>query len=149
MSIKWWLDHTGLGQNTTFMVSTGIIAVLGWALFAASIDRSTFHPYWVDKGQKIAIVFNTVCMFLIMKNLIVIKGKIPNFVGNISLIIKEVLSLGYFILLLSIILCSEEIIDEAKGQYIEYPLLFIIYFFYLSFTLDLQPIQESPFKEKE
>ncbi len=63
------------------MIISGALALGGWALFAASIDRSTYNSYWADQGQKIAITFNTICMFLILKNLTYIKGKIPNFMS--------------------------------------------------------------------
>ena len=80
LAIKWWLDSSKNSSWTILMNISGLFALGGWALFAASIDRSIYNSYWVNKGQKIAIIFNTICMFLIFKNLIYIRSKVPNFI---------------------------------------------------------------------
>ena len=120
------------------MTFSGAIALGGWALFAASIDRATYNRFYAEKGIIIGILFNTITMFLMLKNLIKIRKEVPTFIGKGSLKMKLFLFLLYQIFLLAIVLEWVEIIGNV-GQYLEYPLIFLTYLFYWSYVFDLKP----------
>lgn len=120
------------------MAVSGGVALAGWALFAASIDRTTYNEFYAVKGQIVGVLFNTLTMFLMLKNMIKIRKVIPTFIGKTSLKVKLLTFLLYTIFLLVVIL---EWVELLKGfsQFCEYPMLFLTYFFYWSYIFDLKP----------
>ena len=120
------------------MTFTGALALAGWALFAASLDRATYNGYYATKGQIIGVLFNTITMFLILKNLIRIRKVVPGFISKGSLKAKLILFLLYQILLFVVILQMFSLISQT-AKYMEYPMAFMTYFFYWSFVFDLRP----------
>ena len=139
LAIKWWLESSKHSCHPTAMIILPTLAILGWALFAASIDRAQYHPYFALKGQQFGLVFNTLTLWLMFKNLIKIKAEVPSFVGKTSFLAKTILFVLYQILLILHVLGLLSFYDQKYMGYLENFFVFASYLFYFTFAFDLQP----------
>ena len=136
--IKWWIDSSQYGKNTKRITIFGTLACLSYALFVSTLDRKYIN-YNISKDSVFfAAIFNTICIYTMMKNIRAVREKDPYFIGEMSWKLKRVIYAIYMGGIGVGLLIYFGILDIGEVNILEYVTVTATYLFYWTFIFDFK-----------